>query len=112
MLGTGTHKLVLTPQALFTPHTIHAYPVGHNFSLHLLVLSVFDQSLVFTSAALAEAAEAEDEDGEKGDTADDADDDVLCGLGKAVPFLGHGLRVGVTAVLAVEGDGFGVTGND
>ena len=102
MLNTNAHHLPLAP------HTVHIYSVGHDFALHLLVLGIFNQSLVFTCAALTEAAETEDEDSEEDDAADDADDDVLCGLGQAVPLLGHGLRGGVRTI-AIEGDRFGVT---
>ena len=101
MLDAWGHHLPLGP------HPIHVRPVGHDLAVHLLVLGVLDEFLVFPGAALADAAEGEDDDGQSNYAAHDADDDVLGGLGEAVPFLRHGLGAGGT-VFAVEGEGLGV----
>jgi hypothetical protein len=81
--------------------TIHIRSIRKHLALHLLILGVFNQSLVLACTALANAAKCEDDDGQEKDTAHDTCDDVLGGLRKAIPFLGHALGCR-GAVVAVE----------
>ena len=77
---------------MLTSHAVHVCTVRHNLALHLLVLGIFDESLVFTCTALAETAESEDKQGKANHAADNTDDNVLGGLRKTVPLLSHGFR--------------------